>query len=177
MLDRDGTLIVNRHYLREPEQVEFLPGAIEGLKAMQAQGCALVVITNQSGVARGLLTLADLEAIHERQRQLLAEHGLQLDGVYYCPHGPDDDCNCRKPKTGLAVRAARELGLALAESYVVGDRDIDLQLGRAVGATTVLVRTGYGAETELQNPELADHVVDDLAGLARVIDKLKRPTR
>ena len=177
MLDRDGTLIVNRHYLRDPEQVEFLPGAIEGLKATRALGCALVVITNQSGVARGLLTLADLEAIHERQRQLLAEHGLQLDGVYYCPHGPDDDCTCRKPRTGLAERAARDLGLTLADGYVVGDREIDLQLGRAVGATTVLVRTGYGAETELQTPELADHIVDDLAELSRVIDKSIRPTR
>ena len=172
LLDRDGTIIVERHYLSKPEQVELLPGAVEGLKQMTELGYGLAVVTNQSGVGRGYFDLAALHAIHERLHELLAVEGVKLDGLYYCPHLPEDICDCRKPAVGMLLRAAAELSFRPEESVVVGDKACDVDLGRAVGATTVLVRTGYGARQEAEGTA-ADYVVDDLRGAAGILSRLK----
>lgn len=172
LLDRDGTLIKEAQYLSRPEQVELLPGASEGLRALRSAGCGLVVLTNQSGVARGYFTRDDITKIHARLDELLAAEGVTLDGYYVCPHGNDDNCACRKPRAGMAEQAATERGIDLARSFMIGDKRLDLQMGRAVGAATVLVRTGYGAEVEAADGDLAtlaDVVVDNLAAAARWI--------
>jgi D-glycero-D-manno-heptose 1,7-bisphosphate phosphatase len=166
-LDRDGTIIVERHYLAESANVELLPGAAEGLRALADAGFALVVVTNQSGIARGLLTRAHFQAVQERLEALLARHGVTLEAVYYCPHHPDYDgpCDCRKPGVALFRQAARELGLDLRRSIFIGDRLRDVQPAFEFGGRAVLVRTGYGAELE-ETPSGVE-VADDLDAAAR----------
>ncbi len=139
VLDRDGTLIVDRGYLADPAGIEFLPGAIEGLRRMAALGLRLMILTNQSGIARGLVTPAALEAIHLRLGALLRAQGLAIEGIYVCPHGPADGCECRKPATALLLTAARELEFDPAECIVVGDKESDVELGRRVGALAIRV--------------------------------------
>ena len=139
-LDRDGTVIVDKHYLCEPEGVELLPGAAEGLRHMRSLGLALVLVSNQSGVGRGYFGLDAVERVHKRLVEMLEAQGVRLDGIYFCPHGPEESCSCRKPAPGLIERAARELGLCASASFVVGDKPCDVDLGLRVGATTLLVR-------------------------------------
>lgn len=159
-------------YLADPDAVELLPGAAAGLRTMQRLGLGLVLITNQSGIGRGYFSEERLGQVHERLRRLLADEGIVLDGIYYCPHAPADDCPCRKPRPGLLLRAATEVEFRPADSFVIGDKRCDLELGRAVGATTLLVRTGYGAEVESAGPAAAaDWIVDDLSAAAAVIER------
>jgi D-glycero-D-manno-heptose 1,7-bisphosphate phosphatase len=172
VLDRDGTLIVERRYLADPAGVELIPGAAAALRRLAGLGLGLVVVTNQSGIARGFLDLARLEEIHARVEGLLAAEGVALDGIYVCPHHPDDACPCRKPGTALLLRAARELDFEPRQSFVVGDLASDVDLGRAVGATTLLVRTGYGAEQAASGRARPDHVVEDLVEAAATIERL-----
>ena len=171
VLDRDGTINFERDYLSSPDQVELLPHACEGLRAMRALGLGLVVVTNQSAVGRGYFDLARLEEIHARLRELLAREGVELDGIFVCPHTPSDGCECRKPLPGLLQRAAAELGFSPRECFVIGDKPCDIDLGKAVGATTVLVRTGYGAEHETAGTAAADFVADDLRAAAQWIGR------
>jgi D-glycero-D-manno-heptose 1,7-bisphosphate phosphatase len=172
ILDRDGTLIVERHYLSDPKQVMLLPGAAEGLRQLRRLGLGLVVVTNQSAIARGLIDAARLNAIHRRVRRLLRSAGIILDGLYWCPHHPDDGCHCRKPGVGLVQQAARELGFDPRRSFVVGDKPCDIDLGQRLGATTLLVRTGYGAQVASEQAVMVDFIVDDLQEAARVIENL-----
>lgn len=134
LLDRDDTILDDPGYLSDPEKLAFLPGAIEGLVAFAQAGWPLVVISNQSGLGRGLFTPADLEAVHHRFLSQLRSHGIELAGLYFCPHAPEQDCDCRKPRPALAQRAARELDLPLHEAVMVGDKESDLELGRRIGA-------------------------------------------
>ncbi|HWP41478.1 MAG TPA: HAD family hydrolase [Tepidisphaeraceae bacterium] len=175
LLDRDGTIIVERHYLSDPDQVELLPGAAEGLAKLSAMGLGLVVVTNQSGIGRGYFDEGRVEQIHRRMCQLLAAHGVFLDGIYICPHRPEDQCLCRKPRTGLVQTAAMELGFMPHQSFMIGDKACDVELGRAIGACSILVRSGYGASVAESQPACADHVVDDLAAAAVLIETLIRP--
>jgi D-glycero-D-manno-heptose 1,7-bisphosphate phosphatase len=168
LLDRDGTLIIERHYLSDPDQVELLPGCPEGLRQLQAMGLGLLVITNQSGIGRGIFSEDRLGLIHERLSQLLRLEAVSLDGIYFCPHTPDDDCDCRKPKSGMIERAAQAWSFTPQRSFVIGDKPCDIEAGRRVGATTILVRTGYGAEVE-KNGHVADFVVDNLVEAAQAI--------
>jgi D-glycero-D-manno-heptose 1,7-bisphosphate phosphatase len=131
-----------------------------------------VVVTNQSAVGRGLFDLVRLDEIHARLEALLAREGVRLAGIYACPHHPEDECACRKPRTALVERAARELGFDPRRAFVVGDMASDVDLGGAVGATTVLVRTGHGAREVGAGAARADHVVADLAEAAAVIEGL-----
>ena len=172
LLDRDGTVIRDKHYLSDPEGVELLPGAAQGLKRMRDMGLGLVIVSNQSGVGRGYFDHAAVKACNERLAELLAAHGVALDGFYYCPHTPEEACDCRKPATGMVDRAARELGFDPARCFMIGDKRADMGVGRAVGAATILVRTGKGAEQEPLCRELTDHVEDDLAGAAERIRAL-----
>lgn len=161
-LDRDGTIIVDKHYLSDPKGVELLPGAAPGLKAMQDVGYGLIIVTNQSGIGRGYFGLEDMHRVNARMAELLLEHGVRLDGLYYCPHGPDEACECRKPAPGMAQQAVSDLRFDPTQSVVIGDKLADLGLGRAIGAKTILVRTGKGAKCEEEAGDKADYVADDL---------------
>lgn len=177
LLDRDGTLNVERSYLADADQLELLPGVVDGLQRLQTLGLGLVVVTNQSGIGRGLITMTQLAEIHRRLHRLLAAEGIVLDGIYLCPHAPGMRCFCRKPAPGLALQAARDFSFSPGESFVIGDKPCDIQLGQQVGATTLLVRTGYGAATAGNWPGGSadegsappDHVVENLRDAAEVI--------
>lgn len=132
LLDRDGTLIVDVGYPRDPALVEPLPGAIDALREL-GQRFALVIVSNQSGIGRGLITEAEARAVHDRVVAVFAAGGVRFAGAYYCPHAPDAGCPCRKPLPGLVHDAARELDLDLAASVLVGDKPSDLEAGRAAG--------------------------------------------
>jgi D-glycero-D-manno-heptose 1,7-bisphosphate phosphatase len=170
-LDRDGTIIEEVGYLDRPERVEFFPWTIDAIRVLNRAGLALVLVSNQSGVARGFFGEDVVDAVHKRMADLLAEGGAHIDAYYYCPHHPDGKvrryaqaCGCRKPGRGLVDRAVQEFGIDPAKSFVVGDRWLDVALGRAVGAQSVLVRTGYGASEENKPPSdlAAEAVVDNL---------------
>jgi D-glycero-D-manno-heptose 1,7-bisphosphate phosphatase len=140
-VDRDGTLISDVGYLSRKEQLEILPGVPEALRSLKEIGFKLVMITNQSGIARGLLTEADLDEIHEELCRRLSKRGVVLDGIYYCPHHPQVGgdgyrivCDCRKPKPGMVNKAAEDLGLDLRSSYVVGDQATDMELAACIKA-------------------------------------------
>jgi len=168
ILDRDGTLIVERNYLSSPDGVQLLPEVLTGLGLLQELGLGLVVITNQSGIGRGYFDMLRVEAIHARMNELLATGGVKLDGIYCCPHLPEDHCSCRKPSPGLLLRAALEHDFAPEECIVIGDKPCDITLGRAVGAITILVTTGYGASFAASGTT-ADAIVEDFGLAARFV--------
>ena len=174
LLDRDGTLIEERHYLAEPDQVQLIAGATGELSAMEALGFGLALISNQSGINRGYFTVSQLDVVHGHLKNLLSKHEVELDGIYCCPHLPNENCRCRKPAPGLALRAASELGIDLQNSLVVGDKPCDIELGENVGATTCLVRTGYGAGVESEGSAEPDYTVDDLRGVVPIAMKMGR---
>lgn len=173
-LDRDGTVIQEREYLADPAGVRLVPGAAEAIRRLRAAGYAVVIVTNQSGIARGLYRESDYRAVAARLDTMLARAGARPDGTYHCPHHPDltGPCPCRKPGTGMHRRAAEELGLDLAASVYVGDKPTDVEPGLALGGRGVLVRTGYGRESEAEVPPEV-WVVDDLpAAAALILDAL-----
>ena len=174
-LDRDGTIIEEVGYLDRPERVALYPWTIDAIRALNRAGLAVVMATNQSGVARGFFTEAVVDDVHRHMAAMLAAGGARIDAYYYCPHHPDGKvegynrgCDCRKPGRGLVDRAARELGVDPTRSFVVGDRWLDVALGRAVGAESVLVRTGYGMTEEQKRPGdlAADAIVDNVIAAA-----------
>jgi D-glycero-D-manno-heptose 1,7-bisphosphate phosphatase len=174
-LDRDGTLIEEVGYLDRVDRVALYPWTIDAVRALNRAGLRVVMATNQSGVARGFFTEAVVDEVHRHIAALLEAGGARIDAYYYCPHHPDGKvtayahpCDCRKPGRGLVDRAARELSIDPARSYVVGDRWLDVALARAVGARGVLVRTGYGMTEESRPPGnlTADAVADNLIGAA-----------
>jgi D-glycero-D-manno-heptose 1,7-bisphosphate phosphatase len=153
-IDRDGTLNVDAAYASRYEQITVYPESYKAVKKINEAGLLAVVITNQSAVGRGLLTEDDLNHIHARLSASFAGHGARLDAIYFCPHytlSPDPrygkECDCRKPNTGLALRAAAELGIDLASSYMIGDKDEDIIFGMNIQAVPVLVLTGSGRES------------------------------
>jgi len=165
-LDRDGTLIEDVGYAGHPEQVRLLDGAVEALRSLQSEGYLLVVVSNQSGVGRGLITSEQAENVHGRVASLLAENGIQVAACYYCPHSPEENCNCRKPAPGLIVRAARDLNVDLSKSVLVGDKPTDISAGKAAGCRTVLL--GRRDESVLQALE-PDHVAIDWDAAVQLI--------
>ena len=156
VLDRDGTLIVERNYLADPAELELLVGVGSGLRRLKSCGLRLIIVTNQSAVGRGRLTHEQLHAIHARLRDMLSAEGISIEGIYYCPHTPDDGCDCRKPRPGLLMQAACEHTFDPRDSFVIGDKLSDIELGRRAGAISILVRTGYGAEFAARGPTGAD---------------------
>jgi D-glycero-D-manno-heptose 1,7-bisphosphate phosphatase len=169
VLDRDGTVIVERHYLSAPEDVELIPEAAGALRQLRDRGLGLVLVTNQSAIGRGFFDRSRLEAIHEQLRHLLRKEGVELDGIYVCSHRPEDNCGCRKPKTGLLDLASRELSFDVQSSFVVGDKPCDIELGQRVGATTFLVLTGYGSRVVREKSAIPDYTVGDLREAAKII--------
>lgn len=178
LLDRDGTIIVNKHYQSDPDITELLPHAREGLELLRAAGFGLVLVTNQSGIGRGYFTRTELAAVNRRMIMELGGGDDFFEGIYYCPHLEEDDCLCRKPRPGMLELAAFDLGFSLQESYIVGDRESDIIAGEMVRATTLLVRTGSGREAEEKGLAAPTCVVDDLLGAAEwIIEREDRRTR
>lgn len=168
-LDRDGTIIEYVPYLSDPELVRLIPGAGQSLKTLANSGFRLVVITNQSGIQRGLYSESDYEAVNARLAELLREFGVVLDLFVFCPHLPDDRCDCRKPEPGLGFLTAAELGLSLSSSFMIGDNRSDIKFGRAIGATTILVETGLGLEHRNHCAEICDFVIPSLKDAPSII--------
>ncbi len=166
-IDRDGTLIVDKDYLANPDEIELLPKSLEGLKILQELGYLLFIITNQSGVARGYFTEDDVVRVHLRLKELLHEHEIEIAGIYYCPHYIDGevpefsiDCNCRKPKPGMLFQARDEFDITLTKSIVIGDKRSDVLLGHHIGGKGILVLTGHGK----QQRDLLEDVSPDYIG-------------
>jgi D-glycero-D-manno-heptose 1,7-bisphosphate phosphatase len=166
ILDRDGTLIVDRDYLSDPDGIEFLPGAIEGLRLLRDRGCRFVVATNQSGIGRGFFSVDRLGQVHQRLIELLRANGIELDGIYYCPHHPSERCSCRKPHSAMIAQAAAELDFDPAAAVVVGDKESDVEFGRRVGAMTVRIAADARSEAA---PTAADFTVGRMDEAAQVI--------
>jgi D-glycero-D-manno-heptose 1,7-bisphosphate phosphatase len=178
--DRDGTLNAEVDFLCHPEELHLLPHAARAIREANDFGVKVFVITNQSGVARGLLSEETLAAIHHRLIDLLENHGARVDGIYYCPHHPDYGsppynivCNCRKPKTGMLLQAAHEHTVDLRNSFVIGDRCIDMQAGVSAGCGTALVLTGYGMvdRDECLQKTRVDFVADDALAAWQYVKK------
>lgn len=179
-IDRDGTLNEDVGYISDPEEFRLFDFAPEAVRLINNSGFLVIVLTNQSGIARGFLTEEILGRLHDKMESELAHRGARIDRIYFCPHHPEIgeppykvDCDCRKPKSGLILQAAREMDVNLKKSYVVGDRYRDMETGQAVGATGVLVLTGFGSEeartppaNRLQQPE---HVAENLVEAVRWI--------
>lgn len=145
LIDRDGTIIVDKVYLSDPNGIEFAPGAIEGLRLLRDAGFALALVTNQSGIARGLFDAATLGKIHDRLKTMLAAEGLGFEAIYVCPHGPGDGCDCRKPQPGMLRQAMRELGSGPDKAVMIGDSDADMGAAKAAGVRAVRVAAGGGS--------------------------------
>ena len=199
-LDRDGTVSVEMGYIHEADLPLYAlnPGAAEGMKKLQDAGYKLILVTNQSGVARGYYPESQVAAVHARLEHLLSRQGVRLSGIYYCPHHPDPkgpndtgdtdtkgrtssseprwdlalDCDCRKPRPGMGLRAAKEHGLDLSQCWMVGDKSADLGFAAGLGVRAVLVETGYGMATleKLQaRGQAPEHAAKDLSGAADII--------
>jgi rfaE bifunctional protein nucleotidyltransferase chain/domain len=141
-LDRDGTIIEHVEYIHEPEKVVFIPGALEAIKTLKEAGFRVIMVTNQPGIGLGYFTVEDFFKVNKVVLKGIAQQGITIDKVYFCPHNEADKCRCRKPQTALLQRAEEELGVDLSQSYVVGDMTIDVQLGRNGGCKSIQVLTG-----------------------------------
>ena len=172
-IDRDGTLIEECGDLGDPAGVTLIPGSVDAVRRLQEAGLKVVLVTNKSGIAKGLFTLEDYRAVHARLEELLAEQGVRLDGAYMCPHHPDVGglCDCRKPGEGMYREAEQDLSVDLSRSFYVGDRWRDVTVTESVGGTPFLVRTGAGGQGATDGiervddlAEAADRILASLAG-------------
>ncbi|NLX85428.1 MAG: HAD family hydrolase [Synergistaceae bacterium] len=178
-LDRDGTIIELKNYLRSFDEIKLIPHAAEGLKILQDTEYLLVVITNQSGVARGYFTEDFVKETNDRISELFAEQGVFIDAFYYCPHHPDygvgayrQDCECRKPKMGMIKKAVSDFCIDLSESWIIGDNDPDIRMAINAHIKSALVKTGYGEEVLLNYPEdlkAPDIIANDIYHAAKLI--------
>jgi D-glycero-D-manno-heptose 1,7-bisphosphate phosphatase len=176
-LDRDGTVNEEVGYLRDLANLRLIPGAGAAIKRINDAGLLVVLVTNQSGIARGYFSESMLQDIHDRLKQMLQHEGARIDAIYYCPHHPTAgnshytrECDCRKPGTGLIDQASRDLDIDVEQSYVVGDKWSDVELGQRAGAHPILVRTGYGSDEEgrtrqphLKIPDFIAHTIIEAA--------------
>ena len=165
-VDRDGVLNADRpDYVKTPEEFRVLPGAAEAVARLSREGYSVVVVSNQAGVGKGLVTEEDLWAITHLLRQAVEAAGGEIEAVYYCLHTPQDDCDCRKPRPGLLLRACEDLGVDASECVFVGDAERDVKASRAAGCRSVLVLTGHAGPEDLEGFEVQpDHVAEDLDG-------------
>ena len=171
ILDRDGTLFPDSDYLSDPSKIHVYKGVIPALKKLRSQGWKIIVGTNQSGIGRGYFSYNTVNKIHAHLQSLFRNEGIKIDKIYTCPHRPDQKCSCRKPRTGMLKAAALDFRLNLEKCIVVGDKKCDVDWGRAVGAKSVLVLTGYGRKASLATRHRAHHVSNSLAHAAKWILK------
>ena len=162
-LDRDGTIIVDRKYISRPEDVELIEGAAEAIARINATLVPVVVVTNQSGIGRGYFTETDYERVKERVDQLLAQRGARIDATYFCPHKPEDRCECRKPGRLLFDNATMDLGIDLRQALLIGDRFRDIEPANAFGARGVLVPASHTPAEEVAQAMKSARVADSLA--------------
>ncbi len=167
--DRDGTLCRDVPYCSRPEDLELLPGVIPAIKDVHLLGFKVVVITNQSGIARGYFTVPDLAVIHEKLRRELAQADIILDGIFFCPHHPEENCRCRKPQPGLLLSSAAALDIDLASSYMVGNALSDIQAGKNAGCRTILVYSQVTTPSSV----LPDYTAPDLFSAVQWIASIK----
>ncbi|MCI7353466.1 MAG: D-glycero-beta-D-manno-heptose 1,7-bisphosphate 7-phosphatase [[Actinobacillus] rossii] len=178
-LDRDGTLNIDHGYVHEIDDFQFITGSIEALQELKKLGYLLVLVTNQSGIARGYFTEEQFLTLTEWMDWSLADRGVDLDGIYYCPHYPEgigefrQDCDCRKPKAGMLLQAIKELNIDPAQSFMVGDKIEDLQAGIAAKVRSkILVKTGKPITKE--GEKIADFVIESLADLPKIVRKMSK---
>lgn len=184
-LDRDGTINEQMGYINHISRFYLLDGAAKAIRCLNEVDMPVVVVTNQSGLARGYFPEELLEQVHREMARLLLEEGAKIDGLYVCPHHPEakrvkfrENCNCRKPKTGLLEQAAQEMNIDLERSFMVGDRFSDIRCGASVGAKTILVLSGYGrgdleyvgSEQEVQADFIAENLTDAVSWILADID-------
>jgi histidinol-phosphate phosphatase family protein len=150
-VDRDGVININRDdYVKTVDELQIIPEIVPPLKKLKENNFVIVVITNQSAINRGLTTHEKVNQIHFTIQQFLEKHSVSIDRFYYCPHKPDENCECRKPKPGLLLRAIRELHIDSASSWLVGDRDSDIEAGKAVGCTTIKIEKNFGLKDAVE---------------------------
>lgn len=174
-MDRDGTINEEVGYLSRLEQLKLYPGASKAIRMINEAGMKAVVVTNQSGVARGFFTEAFVDTVHRRINEMLRTDGAHIDGFYYCPHHPDGQepynkvCDCRKPATGLLVQASEELDINLTRSWIIGDTLKDIDAGKKAGVRGILVKTGYGQNIVVtDNPvHIAENILDAVQWIMR----------
>ncbi len=169
-LDRDGVIIVEKNFQIDIEAMEFYPGAVDALKAVDRRFLK-VVVSNQSGVARKKFTQDDVEKFNHALSGKLKSESVTIDGWYFCPHGPLDNCMCRKPKPGMLLKTADELLVELKESWMIGDKSSDILAGQAAGVKTVLVKTGYAGKEPGAVPVKPDHIADSLYDAVQFINE------
>jgi len=170
LVDRDGVINHDSHdFIKSPEQWQPIDGSLAAIALLNRHGFEVIVITNQSGLARGLFDQNTLDAIHAKMQQLLANEGGAISKIYICPHGPDSDCNCRKPKPGLLQAFSQDFNTRLEEVVFIGDALRDIQAATAAGAKPLLVKTGKGQQTLNDNPHLNIPVFEDLYDAAKYL--------
>ncbi len=167
-LDRDGVIIVEKNFHCDPETIEFIPGSVRALQKLSS-GHQLVVVSNQSGIARGYFTEDDVRKFQDALNQRLRQSGIAVSGWYFCPHGPADNCSCRKPNPGMILQAAGDLSIDLGASWMVGDKSSDIGAGRAAGLRTVLVGTGYAGKEPGASVVKPDYITASLLSAADII--------
>lgn len=165
--DRDGTLIYDAHYPGNPDDVRFMPGAREALIQLQQQGFLLFIISNQSGIGRGYITHEEAESVHRKVATDLEASGIKLCCAYYCPHSPDDNCQCRKPSPYMLMEAADKFNLEIGRSFMIGDRDVDIETGKRAGCRTILLRENLIVEEQESQP---DYIAADWSKIAAYIE-------
>ena len=157
-IDRDGTIARDVPYCSRPEDFELLPSVVEGIKLLNERNFKVVVVTNQSGIARGYFTEEMLAKIHDKMRAELASYGARVDAIYYCPHHPDENCECRKPKPKMLLQAASDLDIDLKQSFVIGDNDMDIEMGRRAGCKSILIVKKNKEEESDKQMSCPDHI-------------------
>ena len=163
--DRDGTIIEEVNYLSKIEQVKILSNSPSAIKLLNDNGFLVIIITNQSGVAREYFSVEDLENVNKHLKSELLKNGAKIDAIHYCPHHPDDGCECRKPKIGLINKAEKEMNIDLKSSFLVGDKISDVQAGLTAGLKSILVLTGYGKEEKAKIDDMnvkVDFIASDI---------------
>lgn len=183
-MDRDGTITEEMGYLKEPGKLRFIPRSAEAIRLLNERGILAIVVSNQSGVARGYFSEETVKKIHSKLKRLLKKEGAYLDEIYYCPHHPEfgpskyrKDCNCRKPKPGMLLKAARRFNLDLKKCYVIGDKVEDIELARNVGARGILVLTGYGRRSSkrIKPDYIAKNLYQAVEWILKKVDSEQAP--
>lgn len=167
-LDRDGVVNKEKNCVRSWAEFEFVPGIVEGVRRLNEAGFLVVIVTNQSGISRGLYTHEDVREIHEKMQKTLKENGAHIDDIFYCPHYIEDNCDCRKPKPRMILEAARKHNIDLKESWVIGDSERDIEAGRRAGCNTILLQGQEKEQIKLRS-KLPDHIAADLLEAAKWI--------
>lgn len=171
LADRDGTLIVEKNYLHDPNEVDLIEGVSEALVEARSRGWGIVCVSNQAGVGRGYFEESAVVAVNAKVESELNKSGASIDEYYFCPDHPDSPSTHRKPAPGMALDAARDFDIDLGSSIVIGDKPCDIELGQAVGAKTILVRTGYGAKHESLKDCTPDFIIDSIGDLSAILDQ------